>query len=223
MNWVIDIILIAILVVGFVMGYKRGFVKTVAKPVKLVAVWACTIKSCSFVGARFIAPLVQAPVTNKLAQFLQEKCQELTAANVSEELPTLLKMAAGLFDIDIDQVAANAGDALAQKLAETFTEPIVSVVSVVIAFVLLLLVFSVLFSVALWLLNAIFHMKPLAWFNRLLGVLFGSAFALIIAWLVSMVLGFIFNLPALSSVGFEGGAVYRFFREYHPLDLLLGF
>ena len=38
MNWVIDIVLIAILLVGLVMGYKRGFVKTVAKPVKLVAV-----------------------------------------------------------------------------------------------------------------------------------------------------------------------------------------
>ena len=162
-------------------------------------------------------------MTNQLAKFLEEKCKDLTAANASEELPTLLKMAAGLFDIDVDQIAANAGDALAEKLAETFTSPIVSLVSVVIAFILLLLVYSVLFSVILWLLNGIFHMKPLAWLNRSLGVFFGLAFALIIAWLVSMLVGFIFNFPALSSIGFDGGAVYRFFREYHPLDLLLGF
>ncbi len=223
MNWVIDIVLIAILLVGLVMGYLRGFVKTVAKPVKLVAIWACTIRSCSFVGARLIAPLIQAPVTDNLSEFLQEKCTNLTAANASEELPTLLRMAAGIFNIDIDQIAANAGDALAQRLAETFTEPIVSLVSVVIAFVLLLIAFSVLFSVVLWLLNGVFHLKPLAWFNRCLGVFFGLAFAMIIAWIVSMILGFIFDLPALSSLGFEGGAVYRFFREYHPLDLLLGF
>lgn len=223
MNFAIDLVLIVILLIGIFMGYKRGFVKTVAKPVKLVAVWVCTIKSCSFAASRFIAPLIQSSVTEKLSDFLQEKYQHITASNAADELPTLLKMAAGIFNIDIQQVANDAGMELTQKLAETFTAPLVSLVSVVIAFILLLIVYSILFSIVLFLLNAVFHIGPLLWFNRCLGVFFGAALALIVAWAVSMLFGFILGLPALSSIGFKGGAVYRFFREYHPLDLLLGF
>jgi uncharacterized membrane protein required for colicin V production len=223
MNLIVDLVLVVILLVGLVLGYKRGFVKTVAKPVKLVAVWFCTIKSCSAVAARFIAPLIQSSVTEKLSNFLQENYKNITASNVSEEMPTLLKIAAGVFDIDIQQVVEDAGLALTEQLAETFTAPLVSLVSIVIAFVLLLIVFSVLFSVVLWIINGIFHIGPLLWFNRILGVIFGVALALIVAWAVSMILGFVLELPALSAIGFDGGVVYGFFREYHPLDLLLGF
>ena len=144
MNLIVDLVLLAILLAGLILGYKRGFVKTVAKPVKLVAVWVCTIKSCSAFAARFIAPLIQTSVTEKLSEFLQENYKHITESNASEELPTLLKIAAGLFNIDIQQVAEDAGAALTQKLAETFTAPLVSLASIVIAFVVLLIVFSVL-------------------------------------------------------------------------------
>ena len=223
MNLIIDLVLVTILLVGIIMGYKRGFVKTVAKPVKLVAVWVCTIKTCSAFAARFIAPLIQTTVTEKLSDFLQENYKNITASNALDEMPTLLKIAAGVFDIDIQQVVEDAGAALTQKLAETFTAPLVSLVSIVIAFVVLLIVFSVLFSIVLWIINGIFHIGPLLWFNRILGVVFGVALALIVAWSISMILGFVLELPALSAIGFDGGIVYRFFREYHPLDLLLGF
>ncbi len=222
MNWIIDIALVTILLIGLVMGYQRGFVKTVAKPVKLVAVWICSFKTCSFFARIFVAPLVQPTVTARLSQYLQENCEGLNSANVTEKLPTLLKMAAGLFDIDISEIAGS-GTTLTEKLAETFTEPLVSIFSVAITFVLLLLIYSVLFTVLLWLLNLIFHLHPFAWLNRSLGVIFGIAFALIVAWLLSMILGYVLSFPIFSSLGFEGGAIYRFFKAYHPLDLLLGF
>ncbi len=223
MKVLIDLILVAILVAGIVLGYKRGFVQTVAKPVKLVAVWFCSLKCCSSFGKRLIAPLVQAPVTQKLSEFLNEKCAELTAENAAEEIPTLLKIAAGIFNINVDEIAQDAGHTLTERLAETFTSPLVSLFSVVIAFVLLLLIFSVVFSLLLWLLNQFFQMRPLAWVNHTLGVIFTAALAMIIAWVFSMLVGYIFSFKAFASLDFEGGIVYRFFKTYHPLDLLLGF
>ena len=223
MKIAVDMFLIAILVIGFVLGWKRGFVKTVAKPVKIVAVWACSIKFCATVAERFVAPFIQKPVTEKLSAILREKCAALTAQTASDDLPTLLKMTAGLFNIDVEQVASNAGEALIERLAETFTQPLVSVIAVVISFFLLLIVCNILFSVLLWILNGIFHTKPLSWLNRILGVVFSVAFAFIIAWLISMLAGAVLGSQALSALEFEGGAVYRFFQEYHPLDLLLGF
>ena len=223
MNLIIDIVLLAILVIGLILGWKRGFVKTVAKPVKIVAVWACSIKLCAGVARRFIAPLIQKPVTEKLSEVLREKCAGLTAQTASEDLPTLLKMTAGIFNIDVNQVAQGSNDALIERLAQTFTEPVVFVVAVVIAFVLLLLVCNILFTFLLWILNGVFRTKPLAWLNKTLGIIFSLALAFIFAWLVSMLGGAILGSQALSSLGFEGGAIYRFFKEYHPLDLLLGF
>lgn len=219
----IDIVLLAIVIFGLILGWKRGFVKTVAKPVKIVAVWACSIKFCASAARRFIAPLIQKPVTERLASILREKCADLTAQTANEELPTILKITAGIFNIDVNQIAENSGEGLVERLAETFTEPLVFVVAVVISFVLLLLVFNILFSLFLWILNGIFHTKPLSWLNRILGIAFSGAFAFIIAWLVSTVLGAILGSQAFASLGFEGGAVFLFFKEYHPLDLLLGF
>ena len=112
---------------------------------------------------------------------------------------------------------------MVERLAETFTQPLVSVIAIVVSFVLLLLVCNILFSIVLWIVNGIFHTKPLSWLNRTLGVLFSVAFAFIVAWLVSMLVGAVLGSQALVSLEFEGGAVYRFFKEYHPLDLLLGF
>lgn len=223
MKIIVDIVLLSVLLLGFFLGYKRGFVKTVAKPVKLVAVWACSIKFCSAFADRLIAPLIQSTVTEKLSLFLKEKCGDLTASNVSEELPTILKIAAGIFNINVNEIAAGAGDSLTDRLAETFTQPLVSLVSVVISFVLLLLICSVLFSLLLWILNGVFRTHTLSWLNRLLGVLFGAALALIVAWCLSMLFGYILGFKVFSSLNFEGGAIYRFFKTYHPLDLLLGF
>ncbi len=223
MKIVIDILLLAILLGGLFLGWKRGFVKTVAKPVKIVAVWACSIKFCAATARNFIAPLIQKPVTEKLASVLREKCADLTAQTAREELPTILKMTAGIFNIDVNQIAENSGEGLIERLAQTFTEPLVFVVAVVIAFILLLLVCNILFSLLLWVLNGVFHTKPLSWLNRILGIVFSGAFAFIIAWLVSMIVGAILGSQIFASLGFEGGAIFRFFKEYHPLDLLLGF
>lgn len=223
MKIIVDILLVLILAAGFILGWKRGLIKTLAKPVKIVAVWACSIKFCADAARRFIVPLIQKPVTEKLSVILREKCAGLTAQTVSEDLPTILKMTAGIFNIDIKQVAQDSGDALIERLAETFTQPLVYVVAIVISFILLLIVCNIVFSLLLWLLNGIFHTKPLSWLNRALGVVFGAAFAFIIAWLVSMIVGAVFGSQAFSSLGFEGGAIFRFFKEYHPLDLLLGF
>lgn len=221
MNLAVDLILIVILFFGILLGIKRGFVKTVAKPVKLVAVWVCSFKTCASFSSRMIEPSIGASVTGRLSAILRERCASLTPQNASEDLPLVLKIAAGIFDIDVNEVVADSGSALADRLAETFASPLVSIVSAVISFILLLIIFSVLFSLVIYVVNLIFRLRPLKWMNRLLGFIFGFAFSFIVAWLISMLIGFVFGLDALQSVGFEGGAVYRFFREYHPLDLLL--
>ncbi len=222
MNLAIDLILVAIVLIGIIMGIKRGFVKTVAKPVKLVAVWVCSFQTCSAFASKFIEPAIGSSVTGRLASILRERFADMAPQSAKDDLPLVLKIAAGIFDIDVGQIANDSGAAFADQLAATFAGPLVSIVSLVISFVLLLIIYSLLFTVVIWILNAIFHIGPLSWLNKILGLVFGFAFSFILAWIVSMVVGFVFGLDIVQIANFEGGTVYNFFREYHPLDLLLG-
>ena len=72
MKTFIDLVLVAIVLAGIVIGYKRGFVQTVAKPVKVIAVWFFSIQCCSFFANTFIAPLVREPITKKFTDFLED-------------------------------------------------------------------------------------------------------------------------------------------------------
>ena len=51
--------------------------------------------------------------------------------------------------------------------------------------------------------------------------------AFVAGWAFTSVFEFVFNIPAIASIGgikdFTGGVVYRFFRNFTPLDLLLSF
>ena len=51
--------------------------------------------------------------------------------------------------------------------------------------------------------------------------------AFVVVWAVTSVSEFILNIPVIASAdwveGFNGGPVYRFFRSFSPLDLLLSF
>ncbi len=221
MNFAIDMILVAILLLGVIMGIKRGFVKTVARPVKLVAVWICSFQACSLFSTKVVEPVIGASITGRLSAILQERFADMAPQTAKDELPLVLKIAAGIFDIDVGQIATDSGAAFADRLAATFAAPLVSIVSLVISFVLLLIIFSLLFTVVIWIVNAVFRLSPLAWLNRTLGFVFGFAFSFIVAWVASMLIGFVFGLETVQATGFEGGVVYNFFREYHPLDLLL--
>ena len=105
----VDAALVIVILIGMISGIKRGFVKTVAAPVKLVAAVAFAFKVCENISAKFIEPFISAPLSTQLRDFMYEKCSDLTVENVSTELPTLLKMSAGVFGIDVEEVPFQKG------------------------------------------------------------------------------------------------------------------
>lgn len=226
MKFILDAVLIAILLFGFFLGWRRGFVKTIGKPVKFAATVYCAFRFCSVFSEKLLRPLISAPVTKQVSDFIRTHCVDVTPENAEQTLPTVLKLAAGLFGIDVSD-AASGSDGAVDGLVENLTAPVVDIVSAVLSFFALLILCSIAFTVVLWLVDLLFKLGPISILNRAVGSLISGALALIVSWAVASLFAFLLDTSLLEGVAwareFEGGFFYRFLNQYNPLDLILGF
>ncbi len=227
MKVIIEILLCAVIAAGAIIGAKRGFVTIMAKPVKVIASIALAFVLCKGVASLVVLPIIEAPITNYISEFLYANCSGLTAETISTELPTILKISAAIFNIDINALAREADGEILDAIVERLTLPAIEVISVIIAFVLTLVLLRILLWVMFGLVNLIFKGGIFGVFNRAFGLLFGTAISFVLAWAMAVFLQFIFHIPALESneviAGFEGGFFYNFFNTYSPIELLLSF
>ena len=227
LNIVVDVILIAIVLIGAIVGIKKGFIKMAAKPVKFVAAIALAFAICSGVAESFITPLIEEPITTYVSEFLYDNCSNITAENAAEELPTLLKISAAIFNVDVSDVTNGVGGDVLGVIAEHLTTPVINIVSLIISFVIIYIIASIVFSIVLALINAIFSKGVFGVLNKFLGFVFTGAVAFIASWGLAVLFEFVIHLPMLESVelfnGFEGGFIYNFFNTYNPIELLLSF
>lgn len=226
MKYILDAILILIVLFGIFLGYKRGFVRTVGRPVKFFATLFCAFRFCSLFSEKVLRPLISEPVTKQVAEYIRTHCGDVTAENAGETLPTVLKLAAGLFGIDVSE-AATRGENVIDSLTTTLTAPVVDIVSTVLSFVALLIICTLVFTVVLWLVDLLFRIGPVSVVNKAVGVLFSGAFALLISWALASLFAFVLDTSLFDGVAwaenFEGGFFYRFLNQYNPLDLILSF
>ena len=224
-NIILDLILVTLLVLGAIIGAKRGFIATIAKPVKLAMSIGFSTIFCKWFGTAFVQPIISKPITNKLSELLLEKYSEISA-ETSGGLPTIIKLAAGLSGIDLGAITSD-GDEYIYTLIDKITEPVVRIAATVISFLVLLVVFSIVFAIIIWLLDKLINRGIIGRANQIIGAIFTFCFSFVIAWAIASVTDFVFNLPAFSDLSwvqeFTGGFVYRFFKSISPLELLLSF
>ena len=219
-DFIVDAVLVLVVFIGTVLGYKRGFIAFVAKPLKFVLSLGISFGYASRFAASVVTPMIEAPATNYIKEFLYTNCQNITAENVREELPTMLKIAAAAFNVDVSQVATDATGSVVDALADKLTAPVIGVISTIISFVVLLIIVNIVLSIAIAIIKALFKNGVLGFFNKGLGLIFGFAFSFVVAWALAVGFDFVIHLHALADntwiQSFEGGVIYRFFNEYNP-------
>lgn len=224
---IIDVILCALIVFGVVFGVKKGFINLAARPVKAVAAIVIAFSCCSALATSVVTPMIDAPITNYVKDFLYDNCSSLTAENINEELPTLIKIAAAVFGINVTDVAGNATTSVVDAVVENLTGPVINVISIIIAFVALYIFSKIVLNIAFWLIDLIFKRGVFGALNRILGLVFGAAVSILASWALAAILSVIFHLPIFEGneliANFEGGFVYKFFNTYNPIELLLSF
>ena len=210
---ILDIILVAILVGGIVLGIKQGFVRVVTKPLRSIVALALAFSAASPVGHALIAPLIGEPIIERITSFLYENYSHITSENTSE-LPTFIKMVASIMNVDLSALGGDANDIIG-SIVESLTMPIVNIISAVIAFVILVIVLRILLKLVFSLIDKIFQKGVLGVLNKILGCIVCTLIAIFVVWMLVLVLGYVFHV--------SGGFIFEFFKKYNPVELLLSF
>ena len=227
---ILNVIIAAILVLGVYIGYRKGFIGVASGPIKFFAAIAITITCCGAFGNAVIKPLVHDPISNYVADYLYENCGDVTAENINDELPTILKLSAGLADVDVNAIAEdaeNSGEAVIDAVADKLTDSVSGLIATVIGFFVLYFLMKILVGILLRLLNSLINRGVIGGVNKTVGVVFGAIIGIILAWGFVSILEFLFHSSLFSDSSyiaeFDGHALYYFFKTYSPLELLLSF
>ena len=223
---VVDLILIGIIAYGIYYGIKKGFVSIASKPIKTVASIVLAYTCCSGFGQWVIAPLIRAPITGYISDFMYRNMPGVSPESAATELPTLLKIAAAAFNIEI-ATEEQSGASYLETLVGTLAEPVVGFISVILAAIALFFIGKLLFTLAFYLLNKFCNEGLLGKINKILGIVFGAFMFVLTSWGIAVAISVFAHLPIFNSVefisGFEGGLLYRFFNAFNPIELLLSF
>lgn len=222
MSIFVEILLWVILLVGVALGIRSGFIRMAAKPVKLILSLVLAFSLCTSVAEGIVTPIIEQPITNYIYDFLAENCPELNIENVAEELPTVLKMAAGMYGINVEEIVAqNAGRDIIAEITAVLAAPVISILAIIVSFVLLYFVSKLLITLALSLIDLIFSNGIFGALNKILGGISGAVISFAVAWALAVLIEFLYHI---NGNGLENpGLLYTFFNTYSPIELLLSF
>ncbi len=222
----VDLLLLGIIAFGVYYGVTKGFVSMAVRPFKTVASLAFAYFCCPWFSDLVVAPIIRAPITGYVSDFMYKNMSGVTPETAAGELPTLLKMAAAAFNVNIGEGAVSSENYL-DALIGTVTDPVVNVISVAISAIVLFLLGRLLFNLAFFLLNKFCNAGLLGKINKTLGMIFGIFIFVLISWGLAVLLSLIFNLSVFDGneliSSFEGFILYKFFNAFNPLELLLSF
>ena len=163
-----DIIVAAIMLIFAVAGFRRGFIKSVASTVSLVA---------SFVLAWMISPAVaDFLILLGVKEQIYEKVAATLGSGGAESLSSLPEAVR-------DAIMAGQADALT-KTAISVAEICVNI----IAFVSVLIIVRILIWILVKTLNLIAKLPVISFFNRSLGLAFGAAQGILVVFILMTVL-----------------------------------
>lgn len=225
-NIIVDILLCLILVGGFVWGLLRGFIRTVAKPVKFILSIAIALILASVIGTAIIKPLIAEPVVGQMTDYLSVKCGEIISESSVDELPTLIKFAASLAEIDLEQISSADGqEAVVGAFVTAITDPVLNIISSVIAFIILYILAKILVGIVFNIINSMVDKGLIGSVNRVLGCVLMTCIAAAVVWGLCAISGLVLGLPAFAEQAwvqeFTGGPIYTFFKNLSPIDLIL--
>ena len=209
----IDVILLLIPIIFLIIGCKKGLAKIITPIIKLLLSIFFTVLIAPDIVNAWSGPYFKSLLQSSISEYLTVNCPQITAAQSSAALPSLLKLAVGVFDIDLSAAGTTAGQTVISEVSVLISDPLGTFIANAVTYVVLFFVFVILLSIVLSLINVLFSEGPLKVVNKILGVVFMAVVSVFVCCLISTVTGML--APA-----FVGGDVYVFFRDFDPLTLI---
>ena len=218
---IIDLVLLVLLGLGVFLGVKKGFIMALSKPIKICFSLFLAITLCSVVAAGIIQPIIQESVTGQVAAYISDNSTKMFEDG---EVPTLIKMAADLSDVDVSP--DNFDDTLT-SIVTKLAVPVVHFIAVIIAFVLVYVLSRLILWPTFVMIDKVTSDGLIGKINKTLGCLFGLLVAILVCWFLVCTFDFILGLSFMENrewvLNFKGGLLYRFFSSLSPIAILLSF
>lgn len=232
-NLLLDVLLAVILVHGLITGWMRGFVRVVFSKLRWLTSLILAVLVARPVGAWLGEHYFRNPMVNEIREILVKalgtNADSATAAELADELPLVMRGLLGIFGVDVVEraakVDATGGNALT-RFANSIAAPVANVVGVIVAFIVAYILLRIFLRVLVYAINAIFNLPGLRIVNKILGLIVGTFFAIVIGWGLVTLLGYVFGLLAGSGVGFFKGFdidstwIAKYFYQLEPLKFI---
>ena len=214
---ILDLILPIMIVIGLLLGYKKGFFATVTKPLKLVFAICITVLVAAPIINAWTRPFFTGKVEAWIYSSLMENCPDITTETATESMPTLLKLMANLFNIDFSATEGiSETETVISGISEKMALPIGNLIAVIVTYVLLFIVAKIFTRILLAVLNKFAKKGLLGRVNKFLGFLTGGMIATILACITS-------SIAYKISPEFASGAISTFIRNINPFAILMKF
>lgn len=225
MKWIFDAILVLIMLIGLIRGYRAGLITLLFKRFRGLAAMVL-----AFVFARPVASLlnlsekITAPVKDLLLSYVKDSAPDDMATRV----PTVIKSLAHLFHVDITGYAndaANASGDYIEIFVESASAPLANTIAVAGAFIAVLVGAFIVLWIAGKVINVVFKLPVLKQINTLCGAVAGLFFFGVFAWILCKLSVFAIdlvpNIEFLNSFDIESTIIGKLLFHLDPMKLLL--
>ena len=211
----LDFILIAVVLIGGLLGYKKGFFGSITKPIKFLASISLTILISSPIINAWTRPLFVGKVSAWIEKSILEACAGGSVDISSDKMPVVLKLMAQMVNADVSSLPENATtDEIISLISNQLALPIGNLIAVIVTYLALFILLMILLTVLIALLDTVFTKGVLGKINKGLGVLLGAVVATVTACVIANIVG-IFSADAVS------GTVTQFFKNINPFSMIM--
>jgi len=190
MSFFIDLIIIAVFVVSIILGWRRGFVRSITGVVSIAGAVAATYFLYTPVSRFFYDKIFLNNITGYV-QSAFDRDIGATGKSVSDLFSELPEFFTNFLNRFSTQAAAEEyyrsnPDSTSAELSRFLAEPIASTVSKVVAVVALFFVSFIIFKLLTALLDKVVKLPLLNGVNRALGLVFGALVGISVVWVLSI-------------------------------------
>lgn len=212
---VLDGILAGIVLLSLIIGYIKGFFAVVTVPIKIIGSGCLTFCIANPIIDGWTRPFFTERAYGWINNTLIEKCPDITGASAGDKLPLVLRLVAGMFDVDVAALGQDASTAdLISEISTALSLPIGNIIATAVTYLVLFVLILIVLSILTAIIGGVIDSGPLMVVDRTLGVLLGAAISVFICCIIA-------NVTIAISSDFVGGFVFEFFKNLDPFSLVL--
>ena len=228
MNFTVDLILVAVILIYFIMGWHRGFIKTAMSLVSFILAGFGAYLFHGIPSNLLYSNVFLPKISGMIENAISSLSQGLTLDRLLAEKPAFFTDIVEKYS-DMEKTEAflqSGAEKTLTELCDFLAEPIARTVSNVLGFILVFVILMVALKIVTFIVDKIFKLPVLRGANTLLGIVLGALMGFLMAWLIASVVGGSVAAlhtafpDAISETLVEDSVVLKFFYHFNPLTFI---